>query len=139
MKHLSTLSLFALLIIMALNSCESTVTDTDKYNRNAKQAVEALFQELPNKEIKFLKEAVKFKESDKFSDNQKNEFFKKLNEKKFKVTAKKAKVKDDFTEVVCDFTYRDGTTKEKKFKLYKEDDIWKTEIGFTELTEVISK
>ena len=139
MKHLSSITIFALLVIMALNSCDSAVLDTDKYHRNAKQAVEALFQELPNGEIKFLKEAVKFKESEKFSDYQKNEFFKQLKEKDFKVTAKKAKVKDDFTEVVCDFTYSDGTTKEKKFHLYKEDNIWKTEIGFKEMRDIVTK
>ncbi len=129
MKHLSALLFFSLLCILGLNSCDSAVLDTDKYHRNAKQAVEALFQELPNGDIKFLKEAVKFKESEKFSDYQKNEFFKQL----------KAKVKDEFTEVVCDFTYSDGTTKEKKFHLYKEDDIWKTEIGFKEMRDIISK
>ncbi len=139
MKHLSALSIFALLVIMALNSCDSAVLDTDKYHRNPKQAVEALFQELPNKEIKFLKEAVKFKESEKFSDYQKDEFFKQLKAKDFKVKAKKTKKRDSYTEVVCDFTYSDGTTKERKFRLYKEDDIWKTEIGFKELQDVISK
>ncbi|MBR5639503.1 MAG: hypothetical protein IKW83_07035 [Muribaculaceae bacterium] len=130
--------MLALLVIMALNSCDSSVLDTDKYHRNAKDAVEALFQELTNGDIKLLKEAVKFKESDKFTDQQKNEFFKQLKAKDFKVKAKKVKVKDGFTEVVCDFTYSDGTTKEKKFKLYKEDDIWKTEIGFSEMKEVIN-
>lgn len=139
MKHLSALLSLALVMILALNSCDSAVLDTDKYHRNAKQAVEALFKELPNGEIKFLKEAVKFKESDKFSDYQKNEFFKQLKAKDFKVTAKKAKVKDGFTEVVCDFTYSDGTTKEKKFHLYKEDNIWKTEIGFKEMRDVVTK
>ena len=139
MKHLSALLFFSLLCILGLNSCDSAVLDTDKYHRNAKQAVEALFQELPNGDIKFLKEAVKFKESEKFSDYQKNEFFKQLKAKDFKVTAKKAKVKDEFTEVVCDFTYSDGTTKEKKFHLYKEDNIWKTEIGFKEMRDIISK
>ncbi len=139
MRHLSALFIFAFFIVMALNSCDSAVLDTDKYHRNAKQAVEALFQELPNGEMKLLKEAVKFKESEKFSDYQKNEFFKQLKAKDFKVTAKKAKVKDGFTEVVCDFTYSDGTTKEKKFHLYKEDNIWKTEIGFKEMRDIINK
>ena len=55
------------------------------------------------------------------------------------VIIKKAKVKDEFTEVVCDFTYSDGTTKEKKFHLYKEDDIWKTEIGFKEMRDIVTK
>ncbi len=139
MKHLSALLFFSLLCILGFNSCDSDLLDTDKYHRNPKQAIEALFKELPNGDIKFLKEAVKFKESDKFSDYQKNEFFKQVKAKDFKVTAKKTKKRNDYTEVVCDFTYSDGTTKEKKFHLYKEDDIWKTEIGFKEMQEVINK
>ena len=58
--------------------------------------------ELPNKsDKKFLKEAVKFKENDKLSDYQKNEFFKQLTQKNFKVTAKKMKVRDGYTEGWC--------------------------------------
>jgi len=139
MRHLSSLFILSLICILGFNSCGNEALDADKYHRNAKQAVEALFQELPNGEKKFLEEAVKFKESEKFSDYQKNEFFKKLKEKKFKVTAKKAKKLDEYTEVVCDFTYSDGKTKQKKFHLYKEGNVWKTEIGFSELQDVINK
>ena len=114
--------------------------DLDKYHRNAKQAVEVLFNELPNKsDKKFLKEAVKFKENDKLSDYQKNEFFKQLTQKKFKVTAKKVKVRDGYTEVVCDLTLSDGTVKQKKFRLYKEDNVWKTLIGFSEIKDAVFK
>lgn len=140
MKHLSLFSIVALLCLIGLSACDSPVLDLDKYHRNAKQAVEALYNELPNKsDKKFLKEAVKFKESDKLSDYQKNEFFKQLIQKNFKVTAKKVKVRDGYTEVVCDFTFSDGTVKKKKFHLYKEDNVWKTQIGFADLRDAIYK
>ena len=32
-----------------------------------------------------------------------------------------------------------GSTVEKKFRLIKEDDIWKTEIGFSEIRDAIFK
>ena len=140
MKRLSFFSLVALLCMIGLSSCDSPLFDLDKYHRNAKQAVEALFNELPNKsDKKFLKEAVKFKENDKLSDYQKNEFFKQLTQKNFKVTAKKAKVRDGYTEVVCDLTLSNGTVKKKKFRLYKEDNVWKTQIGFIEIRDAIFK
>jgi len=140
MKHLSFFSIVALLCLIGLSACDRPVLDLDKYHRNAKQAVEALFNELPNKtDKKFLKEAVKFKENDKLSDYQKNEFFKQLTQKKFKVTAKKVKVRDGYTEVVCDLTLSDGTVKKKKFRLYKEDNVWKTQIGFSEIRDAIFK
>ena len=140
MKRLSFFSIVALLCLIGLSACDSPALDLDKYHRNAKQAVEALFNELPNKsDKKFLKEAVKFKENDKLSDYQKNEFFKQLTQKKFKVTAKKVKVRDGYTEVVCDLTLSDGTVKKKKFRLYKEDNVWKTQIGFSEIRDAIFK
>ena len=140
MKRLSFFSIVAVLCLIGLSSCDSPLFDLDKYHRNAKQAVEALFNELPNKsDKKFLKEAVKFKENDKLSDYQKNEFFKQLTQKKFKVTAQKAKVRDGYTEVVCDLTLSNGTVKKKKFRLYKEDNVWKTQIGFTEIRDAIFK
>lgn len=139
MKHLLRISIIALLCIIGLSACDSAITDLDKYHRNAKQAVEALFTELPKKDIKFLKEAVKFKESDKLSAYQKDEFFKQLREKSIKVTAKKARIRDGYTEVVCDITQSDGSVKEKKFRLYKEDNVWKTQIGFAELRDAIYK
>lgn len=139
MKHLSLISIIALLCIIGLSACDSAILDLDKYHRNAKQAVEALFTELPKGDIKFLKEAVIFKESDKLSDFQKNEFFKQLKEKNIKVTAKKTKIRDGYTEVVCDITLSNGTVKEKKFRLYKEDNVWKTQIGFAEIRDAIFK
>ena len=139
MKQLSRFTIIALLCIIGLSACDSAITDLDKYHRNAKQAVEALFNKLPDGDKKFLKEAVKFKEGDKLSDYQKNEFFKQLQNKKFKVTAKKARIRDGYTEVVCDITLSDGTVKEKKFRLYKEDNVWKTQIGFAELRDAIFK
>lgn len=140
MKHFMRISIISLLCIIGLSACDSVITDLDKYHRNAKQAVEALFNELPDKsDKKFLKEAVKFKEGDKLSDFQKNEFFKQLTGKKFKVTAKKAKIRDGYTEVVCDITLGDGSVKEKKFRLYKEDNVWKTQIGYAELRDAIYK
>jgi hypothetical protein len=60
-------------------------------------------------------------------------------QKKFKVTAKKMKVRDGYTEVVCDITLSDGTVKQKKFRLYKEDNVWKTLIGFSEIRDAIFK
>lgn len=137
--QLSRFLVIALLCIMGLSACDSAILDLDKYHRNAKQAVEALFTELPKRDIKFLKEAVKFKESDKLSDYQKNAFFKQLKEKKFTVAAKKARIRDGYTEVVCDVTLSDGTVKEKKFRLYKEDNVWKTQIGYAELRDAIFK
>ena len=131
--------MISLLCIVGFCACDSTLTDLDKHYRNAKQAVEALYNELPQGDMRLLKEAVKFKESDKLSDYQKDEFFKQLKQKHFKVTAKKAKARDGYTEVVCDMTMSDGSVKEKKFKLYKEDDVWKTEIGFAEIQDVIHK
>lgn len=140
MKRLSFFSIVAVLCLIGLSSCDSALFDLDKYHRNAKQAVEALFNELPNKsDKKFLKEAVKFKENDKLSDYQKNEFFKQLTQKKFKVTAKKFKVRDGYTEVVCDVTLSDGTVKKKKFRLYKEDNVWKTLIGYSEIRDAVFK
>ena len=140
MKHFIRILIIPLLCIIGLSACDSPVLDLDKYHRNAKQAVEALFNELPNKsDKKFLKEAVKFKEGDKLSDYQKNEFFKQITEKKFKVTAKKAKIRDGYTEVTCDITLSDGSVKKKKFRLYKEDNVWKTLIGFADLRDAIYK
>ena len=133
------ISIIALMCIIGLSACDSPVLDLDKYHRNPKQAVEALFTKLPNGDKKFLKEAVKFKESDKLSDYQKNEFFKQLKEKKFNVVAKKAKNRDGYTEVVCDITQSNGTVKQKKFRLYKEDNVWKTQIGYAELRDAIFK
>lgn len=137
MKKLSLISIISLLCLIGLSACDSVLTDLDKYHRNAKQAVEALYNELPNRDKKFLTEAVKFKESDRLSDYQKNEFFRQLKAKNFKVTAKKAKMRDGYTEVVCDFTKGDGTVKQKKFRLFKEDNVWKTQIGFAELQDAI--
>lgn len=139
MRHILPISIIAMLCIIGLIACDSAITDLDKYHRNAKQAVEALFTELPKSDIKFLKEAVKFKESDKLTNYQKNEFFKQLREKRIKVTAKKARIRDGYTEVVCDITQSDGTVKEKKFRLYKENNVWKTQIGFAELRDAIYK
>ena len=140
MKHLSLFSIVVLLCLIGFTACDSPVLDLDKYHRNAKQAVEALFNELPNKsDKKFVKEAVKFKENDKLSDYQKNEFFKQLAQKKFKVTAKEFKVRDGYTEVVCDLTLSDGTVKKRKFRLYKEDNVWKTQIGFSEIRDAVFK
>ena len=65
--------------------------------------------------------------------------FKQVTEKKFKVTAKKVKVRDGYTEVTCDITLSDGSVKKKKFRLYKEDNVWKTQIGFAELRDAIFK
>ncbi|MBP5561189.1 MAG: hypothetical protein J6X70_05255 [Muribaculaceae bacterium] len=139
MKQLHLITIISLLCIVGLSACDSALTDLDKNLRNPMQAVEALYNELPQGDMKILKEAVKFKENDKLSDNQKNEFFEQLKQKHFKVTAKKAKVRDGYTEVVCDITLSDGTIKEKKFKLYKEDNVWKTEIGFSEIQDAIYK
>ena len=136
-KLFHLLSLLAL--VVSLSACGEILGDTDKYFHNAKQAVEETFNELPGgDEIRF-KEAIKFKDSDKLSDYQKNEFFKQLKNKKFNVQAKKAKVRDGFTEVTCDVTLSDGSVKEKKFKLYKEDNVWKVEIGFSEIRDAIFK
>ncbi|MBR6488915.1 MAG: DUF4878 domain-containing protein [Muribaculaceae bacterium] len=140
MKHFSLISTLTLVCFYVLSACSgSVVTDVDKHFRNAKQAVEALYNELPSGELKYLKEAVKFKENDKFTDQQKNEFFNQIKKKNFKVVAKKAHVRDNYTEVVCDVTFPDGTTKQKKFHVIKEDNVWKTEIGFNEMQEMIYK
>jgi len=145
MKHLSAISIFALVCIIALGACSGgdakkmLLGDTDKYNRTPKQAVEALYNELPNQDIKFMKEAVKFKETDKLSDYQKDEFFKQLKNKKLKVKANKVRERDGYTEVKCTITKSDGSTKDKKFRLYKEDNIWRTEITFGDLQDVIAK
>ena len=81
MKHFSFLS-FAIICIIAMAACSGSdakkmlIGDTDKYNNTPKQAVEALFNTLPKEgNIMRLKEAVKFKENDKLSDSQKDEFF----------------------------------------------------------------
>lgn len=138
MKKIGLISLLAFVSMLTLNSCGSSpVTDLDKHFRNCKQAVEELYNNPPS-DMKLLKEAVKFKESEKFSDYQKDEFFKQLKQKKLKVTAKKAKVREDYTEVVCDVTLSNGSTKEKKLRLVKEDNVWKTIIGFSELQDVIN-
>ena len=145
MKQFSLILLFALVCISALNSCGDAKTkllgDIDKRGYNPKEAVEALYNTLPDGDINELKQAIKFKEEDKLSDNQKDEFIKKLREKKFKVNAKKAKDKNDdgIIKVKCDVTLSNGTTEEKKFKVVKEDDIWKTIIGFSEIQDAIYK
>ena len=145
MKQFSLISLFALVCIFALSSCGSDknklLGDRDKRGYNPKEAVEALYNTLPNGDKKLLKQAVKFKEEDKLSDQQKNEFFKKLCEKKFKVKAGKAKDKNDdgIIKVKCTVTLSNGTTEEKKFKVVKEDDIWKTIIGYSEIQDIIYK
>ena len=96
MNKKSFLSIFALLCIIAMTACSGgdakklLLGDTDKYNNTPKQAVEELFNTLPNQgNILRLKEAVKFKENDKLSDYQKDEFFNQLKKKNFKVKAKK--------------------------------------------------
>ena len=137
MKHFYSISILAILCLLAACS-GSTVTDLDKNFHNASQAVEELYNNPPTN-LNLLKESVKFKENDKLSDYQKDEFFKQIQNKKLKVTAQKAKVKPDFTEVTCEMTLSNGSTKKKKFHLYKENNVWKTEIGFTELKEVIYK
>ena len=145
MKQFSLILLFALVCISALSSCRDAKTkllgDIDKRGYNPKDAVEALYNTLPDGDINELKQAIKFKEEDKLSDNQKDEFIKKLREKKFKVNAKKAKDKNDdgIIKVKCDVTLSNGTTEEKKFKVVKEDDIWKTIIGFSEIQDAIYK
>ena len=62
-----------------------------------------------------------------------------MTQKKFKVTAMKAKVRDGYTEVTCDITLSNGTVKKKKFRLYKEDNVWKTLIGFSEIRDAVFK
>ena len=146
MRNLSLLSIFALACLMALSACSGSDTkklllgDTDKYNNTPKQAVEELFNTLPNQgNILRLKEAVKFKESDKLSDYQKDEFFKQIKNKNFNVKATKARTRDEYTQVTCTMTLSNGSTTEKKFRVVKEDDVWKTIIGFTEIQEAINK
>ena len=48
-------------------------------------------------------------------------------------------MRDGYTEVVCDLTLSDGTVKKKKFRLYKEDNVWKTQIGFSEIKDAVFK
>ena len=145
MKHFSFFSVIALVCLIALGACSGgdakklILGDTDKYHNTPKQAVEALFNTLPSQgNILRLKEAVKFKENDKLSDYQKDEFFKQLKSKNFKVKATKARTHGDYKTVTCDITLPNGSTVEKKFRLVKEDDVWKTEIGFSEIRDVIS-
>ena len=145
MKHFSFLS-FAILCIIALAACSGSdakkmlIGDTDKYNNTPQQAVEALFNTLPKEgNIMRLKEAVKFKENDKLSDYQKDEFFNQIKKKNFKVKATKVRTHGDYKTVTCNITLPDGSTVEKKFRLIKEDDIWKTEIGFSEIRDAIFK
>lgn len=146
MKKFSLISLFALVCIFALSSCggdskAKLLGDTDKRGYNPQEAVEALYNTLPDGDINQLKQAIKFKEEDNLTDNQKDEFIKKLCEKKFKVDAQKAKDKnnDGIIKVKCDITLSNGTTEEKKFKVVKEDDIWKTIIGYSEIQDAIYK
>ena len=136
MNKKSLLSIFMLMCVIALTACTGNdakkllLGDTDKYHNTPKQAVEELFNTLPSQgNILRLKEAVKFKENDKLSDYQKN----------FKVKAKKERTHGDYKNVTCDITLPDGSTVEKKFRLIKEDDIWKTEIGFSEIRDAIFK
>jgi len=145
MKHFSFLS-FAILCIIALAACSGSdakkmlIGDTDKYNNTPQQAVEALFNTLPKEgNILRLKEAVKFKENDKLSDYQKDEFFNQIKKKNFKVKATKVRTHGDYKTVTCNITLPDGSIVEKKFRLIKEDDIWKTEIGFSEIRDAIFK
>lgn len=145
MKHFSFLS-FAILCIIALAACSGSdakkmlIGDTDKYNNTPQQAVEALFNTLPKEgNILRLKEAVKFKENDKLSDYQKDEFFNQIKKKNFKVKATKVRTHGDYKTVTCNITLLDGSIVEKKFRLIKEDDIWKTEIGFSEIRDAIFK
>ncbi len=143
MKNLSTI-FFALVCIITIGSCSGDAKkmllgDTDKRGYTPKEAIEALYNTLPNGDINKLKEAVKFDENDKLSDYQKDEFFKNLKNKNIKVEAKKAKERDGFVKVKCVMTAPDGTRQEKKFRLVKEDDIWKTEIGFKDLQDAIYK
>lgn len=146
MKKLSFLSILALVCIVALSACSGgdakklILGDTDKYNNTPKQAVERLFNTLPGENnIILLKEAVKFKENDKLSDYQKDEFFKQIKAKNFNVKATKARTRDDYTQVTCNITLPDGTNVEKKFRLVKEDNVWKTQIGFSEIRDAIYK
>lgn len=146
MKKFSLISLFALVCIFALSSCAGDskaklVGDTDKRGYTPQDAVEALYNTLPDGDINQLKQAIKFKDEDNLTDSLKDEFIKKLCEKKFKVDAKKAKDKnnDGIIKVKCDITLSNGSTEEKKFKVVKEDDIWKTIIGYSEIQDAIYK
>ena len=96
MKLKSLLSIVALVCVVALSACSGgdakklLLGDTDKYGNTPKQAVERLFNTLPGENnIILLKEAVKFKENDKLSDYQKDQFFKQIKEKNFNVKATK--------------------------------------------------
>lgn len=146
MKQKSIFSIFVLLCVIALTACTGNdakkmlIGDLDKYNNTPKQAVEELYNTLPKQgNILRLKEAVKFKENDKLTDYQKDEFFKQLKKKNFNVKATKARTRDEYTVVTATMTFSNGTTTEKKFHVYKEDDVWKTEIGFSELQDAINK
>ncbi len=146
MNKKSLLSIFVLMCVIALTACTGNdakkllLGDTDKYHNTPKQAVEELFNTLPSQgNILRLKEAVKFKENDKLSDYQKDEFFNQLKKKNFKVKAKKERTHGDYKNVTCDITLPDGSTVEKKFRVTKEDDVWKTEIGFSEIRDAIFK
>ena len=146
MKLKSLLSIVALVCVVALSACSGGDAkkllpgDTDKYGNTPKQAVERLFNTLPGENnIILLKEAVKFKENDKLSDYQKDQFFKQIKEKKFNVKATKERTHGDQKTVTVSMTLSDGSTVEKKFKLVKEDDVWKTIIGFSEIQDAINK
>ena len=102
MKLKSLLSIVALVCVVALSACSGgdakklLLGDTDKYGNTPKQAVERLFNTLPGENnIILLKEAVKFKENDKLSDYQKDQFFKQIKEKKFNVKATKERTHGD--------------------------------------------
>ena len=146
MNKKSLLSIFVLLCVIALTACTGNdakkllLGDTDKYGNTPKQAVERLFNTLPGENnIILLKEAVKFKENDKLSDYQKDQFFKQIKEKNFNVKATKERTHGDQKTVTVSMTLSDGSTVEKKFKLVKEDDVWKTIIGFSEIQDAINK
>ena len=48
-------------------------------------------------------------------------------------------MRDGYTEVVCDLTLSNGTVKKKKFRLYKEDNVWKTLIGFSDIRDAVDQ
>ncbi len=146
MKHLSLISIVAIVCVLTLSACSGSdvkkilLGDTDKYHNTPMQAVERLFNTLPSENnIILLEEAVKFKENDKLSDYQQNEFFNQIKKKNFNVKATKVRTHGDYKTVTCTMTLSDGSTMEKKFKLIKEDDVWKTVIGFSEIQDVIYK
>jgi nitrous oxide reductase len=146
MKRLPFISIVALVCILSLSACSGgdakklLLGDPDKYYNTPMQAVERLFNTLPGENnIILLEEAVKFKENDKLSDYQKDEFFNQIKKKKFNVKATKVRTHGDYKTVTCTMTLSDGSTVEKKFKVVKEDDVWKTIIGFTEIQDAIYK